>query len=277
LATVREALGKFNIAPSLDFTLETQIDMPAMPQQPTTIAMPRLQVDPNYNPFKLTSYPRNTSAGWEQLYPAAPVEQHAIQVEQPLFVLPEVNEQTPLIQWQNKYILLPAESGLMMVHQHRVHVAILYQELLKQFDMQQGASQSLLFPEVLELSYEDVLTMQSLMDDLQAIGFSMDQLSPTAFTITAVPSQLGAVNPCETLLQVVHQVQDTGSNATQQWRETMAIALADRMAIPMGKSLSDAEMRDLLMRFYENQASQYLTNGQTIFTIITPDEVQKRF
>jgi hypothetical protein len=57
----------------------------------------------------------------------------------------------------------------------------------------------------------------------------------------------------------------------------MAIALADRMAIPMGKSLSDAEMRDLLMRFYENQASQYLTNGQTIFTIITPDEVQKRF
>jgi DNA mismatch repair protein MutL len=119
--------------------------------------------------------------------------------------------------------------------------------------------------------------MQSLMDDLQAIGFSMDQLSPTAFTITAVPSQLGAVNPCETLLQVVHQVQDTGSNATQQWRETMAIALADRMAIPMGKSLSDAEMRDLLMRFYENQASQYLTNGQTIFTIITPDEVQKRF
>mgnify|MGYP002516566899 CR=1 FL=1 len=277
LATVREALGKFNIAPSLDFTLETQIDMPAMPQQPTTIAMPRLQVDPNYNPFKQTSYPRNVSAGWEQLYPAAPVEQHAIQVEQPLFVLPEVNEQTPLIQWQNKYILLPAESGLMMVHQHRVHVAILYQELLRQFDMQQGASQSLLFPEVLELSYEDVLTLQSLMDDLQAIGFAMDQLSPTAFTITAVPSQLGAVNPCETLLQVVHQVQDTGSNAAQQWRETMAIALADRMAIPMGKSLSDAEMRDLLMRFYENQASQYLTNGQTIFTIITPDEVQKRF
>ena len=277
LATVREALGKFNIAPSLDFTLETQIDMPAMPQQPTTIAMPRLQVDPNYNPFKQTSYPRNVSAGWEQLYPAAPVEQHAIQVEQPLFVLPEVNEQTPLIQWQNKYILLPAESGLMMVHQHRVHVAILYQELLHQFDMQQGASQSLLFPEVLELSYEDVLTLQSLMDDLQAIGFSMDQLSPTAFTITAVPSQLGAVNPCETLLQVVHQVQDTGSNAAQQWRETMAIALADRMAIPMGKSLSDAEMRDLLMRFYENHASQYLTNGQTIFTIITPDEVQKRF
>ena len=75
----------------------------------------------------------------------------------------------------------------------------------------------------------------------------------------------------------IHQVQDTGSNAAQQWRETMAIALADRMAIPMGKSLSDAEMRDLLMRFYENQASQYLTNGQTIFTIITPDEVQKRF
>ena len=278
LATVREALGKFNIAPSLDFSLETHLDIPPMPQQPTTIAMPRLQVDPNYNPFRQTSYPKTVSPGWEQLYPdTASVEQEIIQISQPLFVLPEISEQTPLMQWQNKYILLPADSGLMMVHQHRVHVAILYKELLEQLDKHRGMSQSLLFPEVLELSSEDMITMQSLMDDLQAIGFSMDQLSPNAFTITAVPVQLGQINPCETLLQVVHQVQDTGSRAVQQWREAMSLALADRMAIPMGKSLSDAEMRDLLVRFYENHSSQYLTNGQTIFTIFTPDEVQKRF
>ena len=178
LATVREALGKFNIAPSLDFSLETQLEMPPMPQQPTTIAMPRLQVDPNYNPFKQTSYPKSVSPGWEKLYPdATSIDEQPIQVSQPLFVLPEISEQTPLMQWQNRYILLPADSGLMMVHQHRVHVALLYKELLEQLDMRKGMSQSLLFPEVLELSSEDMLTMQSLMDDLQTIGFALDQLS----------------------------------------------------------------------------------------------------
>jgi DNA mismatch repair protein MutL len=200
-----------------------------------------------------------------------------MQIEQALFTLPEMNEQTPLMQWLNKYIIVPSDKGLMLLHQHRVHVAILYQELIEQFKQHKGMSQSLLFPEVLELTHDDMCTIQSLQDDLQAIGFAMDQLSPNAYTITAIPVQLGQANPCDTLLQVIHQVQDTGSNATQQWREAMALALADRMAIPLGKQLSDVEMRDLLVRFYEHHSSQYLNNGQTIYTIFTPDEIQKRF
>ena len=61
LAAVRESLGKFNIMPSLDFISETRIEMPQTSPKPTTIAMPRLQVDPSYNPFK-TSSSRQQSA-----------------------------------------------------------------------------------------------------------------------------------------------------------------------------------------------------------------------
>jgi DNA mismatch repair protein MutL len=181
------------------------------------------------------------------------------------------------MQWQNKYIIVPTTQGLMMVHPHRAHTAILYKELLAQLSQHKGASQQLLFPEVIDLSTEDLHTLQALQDDLSSIGFGLDQFSPNAYTITAVPMQLGQVNPCETLLQVIHQVQDTGSTATQQWHEAMAFALADKMAIPMGKMLHDAEMRDLLKRLNENHPAQYLSNGQTIFTILTPDEIQKRF
>jgi hypothetical protein len=49
------------------------------------------------------------------------------------------------------------------------------------------------------------------------------------------------------------------------------------MAIPIGKVLSAMEMRDLLMQLTEKHPAQYLTNGQTIITILTPDEIQKRF
>jgi hypothetical protein len=37
------------------------------------------------------------------------------------------------------------------------------------------------------------------------------------------------------------------------------------------------EMRDLMTRLNEKHSAQYLNNGQTIFTILTSDEVQKRF
>ncbi len=276
LAAVREALGKFNISPSLDFTSETHLEIPQIPPS-APIVMPRLQVDPSYNPFKSSSSHRTPStAQWETLY-TQPVTHPLPEEEHVLFHFPEIDESVQIMQWQNKYIIVPTTQGLMMVHPHRAHTAILYKELLAQLSQHKGASQQLLFPEVIDLSTEDLHTLQAMQDDLSSIGFGLDQFSPNAYTITAVPMQLGQVNPCETLLQVIHQVQDTGSTATQQWHEAMAFALADKMAIPTGKMLHDAEMRDLLKRLNENHPAQYLSNGQTIFTILTPDEIQKRF
>lgn len=278
LATVREALGKFNLTPSLDFISETHVEMPQPTQQPVNIAMPRLQVDPAYNPFKQNTSNRQQTKGWEKLY-TQPTEPLSVEdtPEQPLFQLPEIDETTPIIQWQNKYILLPIQQGIMIVHPHRAHTAILYQELMTQLQQRKGISQPLLFPEAIELSNEDLHTLQVIQDDLTVIGFGLDQLSPTAYTITAIPTQLGQVNPCETLLQVIHQVQDTGCTATQQWKETMTLALADKMAIPMGKPLNEAEMRDLLIRLQNTHSPRFLTNGLTISTILTQDEIQKRF
>lgn len=277
LAAVREALGKFNITPSLDFVSETHIEMPQVTQQhATAITMPRLQVDPSYNPFK-QSMPRQTvEVGWEKLYTESSGS-ISMQMDQQLFVLPVIDENTSLMQWQNKYIILPTVQGLMVMHQHRLHMAILYKELFTQLRQHKGISQSLLFPEIIELSNEDIITLQSLQDDFQAIGFAMNQFSPNAYTITAVPMQLGQVNPIDTIMQVIHQVQDTGSRVAEQWQEIMTLTLADKMAIPMGKPLTDIEMRDLLMRFHEYHAKQYLTNGQTIYIILTQDEIQKRF
>lgn len=276
LATIREALGKFNVAPSLDFSSETRLEMPQVTSMPSAIPVPHLQVDPSYNPFKKTSSPTTHTPpkNWDVLYAeSANIYKNEFQNT----FAEETPQNTPIFQWQNKYIILPSESGLMMVHQHRAHVAILYKELLQLLKKQQGMSQALLFPEILELTENDMQTLQAMQEDLQAIGFGLDQFSPNSYSVTAVPMQLGQNNPCETLLQVIHQVQDNGGTAAQQWQENMALALADKMAIPMGKTLSEMEMRDLLKRLMEQHPARFLNNGQTIITILTHEEIQKRF
>lgn len=276
LATIREALGKFNVAPSLDFSSETRLEMPQVTSMPSAIPVPHLQVDPSYNPFKKTSTPatHTPSKNWDVLYKGpANICENEFQYT----FADRIPQNTPIFQWQNKYIILPSESGLMMVHQHRAHVAILYKELLQLLKKQQGMSQALLFPEILELTENDMQTLQAMQEDLQAIGFGLDQFSPNSYSVTAVPMQLGQNNPCETLLQVIHQVQDNGGTAAQQWQENMALALADKMAIPMGKTLSEMEMRDLLTRLMEQHPARFLNNGQTIITILSHEEIQKRF
>ena len=277
LATVREALGKFNVTPSLDFTNEVTIEMPTITQKPVEITAPRIQTNPQYNPFKQHSAQRSAAAAWESLYPQPATSSVDVAEEKQLFTLPEINEVTPLMQWLNKYIILPSQQGLMLVHQHRAHVAIIYKELLKQLHNHKGLTQTLLFPEIIELSNQDIITLQAMITDLQYIGFGLDQFYPNAYSITAVPVLLGQTNPVDTLLQVIHQVQDMGGTAQQHWQETMALSLADRMAIPTGKALTEIEMRDLLTQLAEKHPAQYLTNGQTIISILTADEIQKRF
>ena len=81
----------------------------------------------------------------------------------------------------------------------------------------------------------------------------------------------------ETLEEVIHAVQDAGGTAQQHWQEKMALALAEKMAIHAGKMLTEIEMRDLIMQLVEKHPAQYLSNGQTIISLLTQDEIQKRF
>ena len=57
----------------------------------------------------------------------------------------------------------------------------------------------------------------------------------------------------------------------------VALCLADQMAIPQGKSLTELEMRDLVDQLKVSTSNRYLPNGQTISIILTHDDIQNRF
>lgn len=274
LAAIKESLGKFNVAPSLDFTTESHIDFPNRPA--TTITVPRIQVDPQYDPFKSQPVRKTTlPADWEQLYTQKASK--APTIIEDLFQEPETLNYTSLFQLDNRYILAPTAAGLIIIHQHRAHVCVLYKVVVEQLNNQQAATQPLLFPEIIELSQEDIITLEQLLPDLQSVGFGLEQFSPLAYSITAVPALLGQKNASDAILQVIHNVQDTERSAQHQWQEIVALSLAEQMAIPQGKTLSEAEMRDLVERLQQASSSRYLPNGQTISIILSHEDIQKRF
>lgn len=81
MSGVREGLGKFNIAPSIDFDTEGASDIPVFaPRGNNSIGAPKVEIDPTYNPFEhednqtthfsggSSSYRKKSSIGWENLY-----------------------------------------------------------------------------------------------------------------------------------------------------------------------------------------------------------------
>ena len=278
MASVREALGKFTLAPTIDFDTRGAIDIPA----PSTehVSRPQVAVDPTYNPFHTrgTIYPDKAPQKWESLY-EAPQSSRNIDIPVSRNIdIPEFRDaEMPLWQYNGKYILLPGEEGLTMIHQHRAHVMVLYHRFLDQMTHAQGASQQLLFPEVISLSPDDMVLIEQITGDLRAIGFDLEQLSPDSYSIQGVPAQMADQSPVPVLQQIIEKVRSRGADTQSEWREQIALSLAQSTAIPLGKSLSEQEMRQIVGDLMQLPSHRLTPDGKTIVSLLTNEEIEKKF
>lgn len=275
MASVREALGKFTLAPQIDFDTSGNIDIPAQTNEP--VSKPQIHVDTTYNPFHTrgTIYPDKPTKGWENLFDRLP--ENPITPDSPSTLNAESTDSRPIWQYGGKYILMPTEEGLMFINQHRAHVAVLYAQFLEQLAQTQGAMQQLLFPEVLTLPQDELVLLGQLLPDLQAIGFDIEQLSPDSYSIQGVPAQLSTLSPLPVLQHILHQVREIGANTQNEWREQIALGLAESAAIPYGKTMTEPEMRDLVNRMMQLPNYRHTADGKTIVSLLTDDEINKRF
>ena len=77
-AAVKEAIGKFNDVPSIDFDTFGRPDIPVYNPLNTEVSTPRVPVNPQYNPFKQTPRTERHSqipANWQVLYQDAHSDQ----------------------------------------------------------------------------------------------------------------------------------------------------------------------------------------------------------
>ena len=280
MASVREALGKFTLAPQIDFDTKGSIDIPLPTDRP--VSRPQVHVDLNYNPFHTRGaiYPNQpTPKNWESLYEGLQhTEYKSVTPDKGQADLPLLDaENAPMWQYSGKYIFMPTEEGLLLIHPHRAHVAVLYAQFLEQLTNTQGAMQQLLFPEVLSLPQDEMVLLSQLLPDLRAIGFDLEQLSPDSYSIQGIPAQLAQQSPIPVLQHILQQVRERGADTQREWREQIASGLAESTAIPSGKTLSDKEMRDIVSRLMTLPNYRRTADGKTIVSLVTDEELKKRF
>ena len=278
MASVREALGKFSLAPTIDFENPDPLDFPQPSSKP--VSQPQVTVDPTYNPFHTRGaiYPDRAPRNWEDLYEGLPnIQTHPAQPSDPCILSLADAETCPLWQYGGKYILAPTANGLVLINQHRAHIAVLYAQFIEQLKHTQGAMQQLLFPEVLALPKDEMVLVNTMLGDLRAIGFDIEQLSPDSYSIQGVPAQIANMSAVPILQDIILQVRDRDADTQAEWREQIAMSLANNAAIPYGKNLTEEEMRDILTRLVQTANYRRLPNGKTIVSLLSDEEIGKRF
>lgn len=306
LAAVRDAVGTFSGASAIEFDVEGKPDIPMFqPEcQPSDFAMPKVDFDPQYNPFA-ASKPRATpkadlglgvtgahdvgggfdgadffSGGVGSSALFAGQDAPAQDAPDSLFSgpvqegsAPELEDKAPAhYQYKGKYIMTAVKSGLMVVDQHRAHVRVLYEDYLRRLSNHKIASQKVLFPQQVELSPKEMVTLTTVKDAFSEFGFELSPLGASSYGINAIPEGLEGIDVASLLHDLLS---DTDAESPlAKIHEGMAASLAQAAAIPYGQVLSNDEMEDLTNRLFQCSNVNYTPDGRATLCIIKQKDIE---
>lgn len=296
MAAVREALAKSSAIPTIDFNQEDAIDIPVYnpTKETTTYSPPTVQVDNGYNPFRSSGSYKRPEFDWSKLYKGFE-DDSIIDSESPAIVpaieeLPKTpmdaletvdklfaEEQTHSYQYKGKYILTSLKSGLVLIDQHRAHVRVLYDQYISHIRQRQGVSQQILFPEIIEFTPAESAVVPVLLEDLRYIGFDLSDLGRGSYAINGLPAGVENQNPVLLLKEMVGHAIETGCEVHEEICHTLALSLAKATAIRPGKPLSPEEREHLIAAVFSSSDSHLTPDGKTILSLLTEDELEKRF
>jgi DNA mismatch repair protein MutL len=282
MASVREALGRFNIAPSLDFENEALIDIPVRSSTGDLPEPPMIKINTQFNPFAgeerklkpgaIEQFERENTTNWERLY-------SGIKKDESIYGQTDKIDEAPrkLFQIKNKYILCPVKSGLMMIDQKRAHERILFEKFMDSLSSNRSVGQTSMFPVTVEMSPADYLLLKEIEDDINLLGFDFRHLGNNVISINGQPADNNYANPGEILKTVLEVFKNTETDPAINKKEKVASAMSRASAIQYGKVLSQGEMEDLFDSLFACSAPNYSPTGKPAINIITLEELDKRF
>jgi DNA mismatch repair protein MutL len=287
VAATREALGKFNLVPPIDFNNETSIDIPIF-RHNTPVTVPEISFNPDYNPFNHEhdySGGRGTgttgAVNWESLYNVAPSaisrgpsndtpQQNSLPVESD-------KNTDALVQLKNRFILTPVKSGLMLIDQKRAHERILYEKYLRSFAMNYPVAQRTLFPETIELDQADYIVLKEILEDLHVIGYDIRDFGTNTVVIAGYPAESRFEKAGELLEVFLEKFNSTESDIKNSIRERIARSMAVAGSLNYGDALSRESMQELVDSLFACESPGYSPSGKPVVVIMGIEDIEKRF
>lgn len=293
LSAVREVLGKANMMPTIEFDQEDAIDIPAYDptRQTASSGPPPVSLNKDYNPFN--TRPQRVTQDWEKLYegfqcgknetdftdvlPPQSVDTPTFMPEEKADAVLFESEHQPCFQYKTKYILTSISSGLVLIDQHRAHVRILFDQYKRSMSHGKLPSQKMLFPDIVELTLVESTVYPTVEEELQNMGFDLSNLGGNSYAVNGIPAGTEHYNPAILIKEILGEVIEMGDLSVKDLTDTLCLSLAKASAIPSGKVLSNEEMEHMFASLFSLPENNFTPDGQPILTLLTDDELAKRF
>jgi DNA mismatch repair protein MutL len=298
-AAVKHALAQFSIAPSLDFSLNAEIQSLDAVSKPFTSDKQEATsgsslyktfsqknqahaIDPNEK-SELKHW-KNFFTGSGSSHPSDAKQEQYIQSTGNFQSLgSQVNKfqatllDSPLLQLHNTYIIAATTKGFMLVHQQLAHERILYERYSETAFGKQMPTQKSLFPVTMELATADAVLLEDLMPELGVIGFQIEEFGTNTFVIQGTPADVIHGNEKHSIELLIEQFKHFSSEMKFSKREKLVRCMARQQSIKAGQQLGQREMLALVEDLFRCSTPNVTPTGSPTYLEFKEDYLDRMF
>ncbi len=192
--------------------------------------------------------------------------------------LPSLEECRVIGQLAAGYILVEEPGSLWIVDQHVAHERAILDRLTDAEEGSEGEAfatmQTLLVPEVVELSPGEATAATEYLEELAVYGFEAEPFGPNSFRITSVISTLAGRDVAGAFKEALAAARGTGPGRRRE--DHILATIACHSAVKLGDKLSQAEMEELIKSWLTSRLPATCPHGRSICYRIGVNEVARK-
>lgn len=292
LSSIKQALGKYNVFPTLDFELDTSFDVPVEVRKTDPIE-PQIKVNPLFNPFQSNTsnssnsgksngmskgimnqgfgQSKNSESDWENFYS---IKEEELTESKEIEFESELQQSEKSILVRGKYVISNCKSGLMVIDAKRAKERIIYQNLISEFIHKPISCQQLLFPFDKTFNKSELMAWRETHSLLNQLGFNFTQDDLT-LSIHGIPN----IIPAEEINSIIEEITETLVHGNLQKGE-----LAHGIIAKLAKNGSmnttirnEEEVMSIINDLFQCEEHTYTPSGKLIVSTISIEEIAQKF
>jgi DNA mismatch repair protein MutL len=173
------------------------------------------------------------------------------------------------------YIIAEGPEGMYLVDQHAAHERIVYERLLAQFYSGTPDRQTLLDSVVVDLSPDQLSTLESCRDDLTGLGFEIEEFGSTSIAVRAIPAVMRGRDIAENVRLILDEIASGGRGDSMF--DSLVISAACHASIRSGQTLTLPEMRELIFQLEQCSSPRACGHGRPTMLLMSQDELARQF
>jgi DNA mismatch repair protein MutL len=189
-----------------------------------------------------------------------------------------VRPMIPLGQFRDTYILAVDEEGIAIVDQHVAHERVLFEQVLERLAEGRLPGQRLLTPMLVDLPPAQRESIAAHRDDLDRLGFEVEDFGGGSLRVSAIPAVLGAEQAAQAIRALGEDLEglDRGARVVDAVRR-IAATTACHAAVRANQRLTREKMIYILDELRRTSYSSICPHGRPVVLRLTRREIERNF